>query len=263
MDMIEEIIAALERSKIEIQQFHPESAPGQYEIATGPLPPLESVDALLATRDIIYTVAAKHGLKATFIPKPYPMACGTGAHVHMSMTPSTNYHSFYAGVLKHLRAILAFTYSNPSSYDRMDDSVWSGGCYVAWGTQNREAPFRKIEGSHWEFKCMDGLANSYLAIAAILGAGVQGIIDGRPLLIKDCQADPALLDVDAQHRLGIRERLPSTLEEAMRHLGEDEGLRVILGDQLVDTYLTVKAAELEMLNGMKPEERREFMLGRY
>ena len=263
MKVIEEIVTALERSKIEVQQFHSEISQGQYEIVTGPLPPLEAVDTLLATRDTIYAVAERHGLKATFIPKPYPMTIATSAHVHMSMTPSTKYDSFYAGVLKHLRSILAFTYSNPSSYKRMQDSVWRGGLYVAWGTQNREMPLRKIEGSHWELKCMDGFANPYLAMAAILGAGVQGVIDGQSLLIKDCQVSSALLNLETQHRLGIKERLPSTLEEAIHYLSKDEELRVILGQQLVDTYITVKTAEMGMLNGMKEEERHKFLLKRY
>jgi glutamine synthetase len=69
--------------------------------------------------------------------------------------------------------------------------------------------------------------------------------------------------VEDQRRLGIKERLPSTLEAAMHHLDKDGGLRVILGDKLVDTYLTVKAGEMEMLNGMEAEERRKFLLERY
>jgi len=263
MDVIEEIVAKLERSKIKVEQFHPESAPGQYEFVTGPLPPLESVDALLAARDIICAVAEKHKLRATFIPKPFPQACGTGAHVHISMTPDNNYKSFYAGVLAHLRSILAFTYSNTCSYERMQDSVWSGGQYVAWGSQNRETPLRKIEDSHWEFRCMDGFANSYLAMAAILGAGIEGIMDKRSLIIEDCQGDPALMHGKIRSELGIVETLPKTLEVAMTYLDKDKELRRVLGDTLVDTYLAIKETEIEMLKSMKEEERRKFLLERY
>lgn len=247
MDVLEEVVAKLERSKIKVEQFHPESAPGQYELVTGPLPPLESVDALLAARDIICAVAEKHRLRATFIPKPFPKACGTGAHVHISMTPNNCHKSFYAGVLAHLRSILAFTYCNPCSYERMQDSVWSGGQYVAWGSQNRETPLRKIEDSHWEFRCMDGFANSYLALAAILGAGVKGVIDERSLTIKDCQADPALLNVDSRSKLGIIEMLPKTLEAAVICLDEDEELRGVLGDGLVDTILPLRGSKQRCL----------------
>ena len=263
MNVIEEILAKLERSGIDVQQFHPESAPGQYEFVTGPLPPLEAVDVLLATQDIIYTVAERHSLKATFVPKPYPMACGTGAHVHMSISPEDKYPSFYAGILKHLPAVAAITYSNNSSYDRVQDSVWSGGRHVAWGTQNRETPLRKIEGSHWELKCMDGLANRYLALAAILGAGLEGVLDQLPLTHEDCGADPALLDAEGRKQLGIEEQLPKDFSDALQRLDKDRGLRSILGEELVNTYLTVKFAEMEMLDGMEIEERRKFLLERY
>ena len=263
MDVIEEIMMKLERSQIDLQQLHPESAPGQYEFVTGPLPPLEAVDALLATQDIIYSVAEKHSLKATFVPKPYPMACGTGAHVHMSISPEDKHPSFYAGILKHLPAIVAFTYSNAASYDRMQDSVWSGGRYVTWGTQNREAPLRKVEGSHWEMKCIDGLANKYLALAAIFGAGMQGMLDNQPLSHKDCAADPALLDDEARERLGIVQQLPKDFPDALQRLDKDKVLRNILGEDLVNVYLTVKYAEMEMLDGMEPEVRRKFLLERY
>jgi glutamine synthetase len=263
MEVIEEIITLLERSQIELQQFHPESAPGQIEFITGPLPPLEAVDAVIASRNIIYSVAEKHGLKATFIPKPFQAACGTGAHVHLSMTPEAHYPSFYAGILKHLRAISAFTYSNASSYDRMQDSVWSGGRYVAWGTQNRETPLRKIAGSHWELKCMDGLANPYLALAAVLGAGLKSVLDAEPLALEDCTVDPALMSAKARSGLGIKQMLPRDLQEAMLCLDCDSGLRNILGTALVDAYLLVKRAETAMLTDMAEEERRQFLLERY
>jgi glutamine synthetase len=211
----------------------------------------------------MYAVAEKHSLKATFIPKPYLAACGTGAHVHMSISPEDNYPSFYAGILKHLPAIVAFTYSNISSYDRVLDSAWSGGRYVTWGTQNRETPLRKIESSHWELKCMDGLANRYLALAAILGAGLQGILDKSPLTHKDCGIDPALLDAEGRERLGIEEELPKDLLDALLRLDNDTVLKDILGRELVKTYLIVKFAEMKMLDSMAIEERRKFLLERY
>jgi glutamine synthetase len=73
--IVEEIYDVLTDADIEVQQFHAESAPGQYEIITGPLPPVEAVDALVFTRDTIYNVAAKHGARATLYPKVYGDAC--------------------------------------------------------------------------------------------------------------------------------------------------------------------------------------------
>jgi len=153
LPIIETILETLEKADIELQQWHPESAPGQYEFILPPLPPLMAVDTLLMTRDIISSIVARNSLRATFVPKPYPNACGTGAHMHMSMTEGTNYKSFYAGVLKHLPGLAAFGYSHETSYDRVADGVWSGGRWVAWGSQNRETPLRKVEESHWEIRC--------------------------------------------------------------------------------------------------------------
>lgn len=132
MDMMETIFHNFQRSGIELQQFHPESCPGQYEFVLSPLPPLEAVDTLLAAREIISLAAANANMRATLIPKPFPNTGGTGAHVHLSMTPPDQWESFYAGVLKHLRAIAAITYSNAASYARAVDSVWAGGTWVAW-----------------------------------------------------------------------------------------------------------------------------------
>lgn len=78
----------------------------------------------------------------TLHPKPFAMACGTASHVHISVDGDKGndpaiYEPFYAGILKHLRAICAFTYSSEASYERVADGTWAGGTYVAWGTQNR------------------------------------------------------------------------------------------------------------------------------
>lgn len=263
LDTLEEVLEALEKSDIDVLQFHPESAPGQYEFVVGPLPPLQAVDTLLVARDIICTVAMKNSLKATFTPKPNPQHAGTGAHIHLSMSPAQKYESFYAGVLKHLEAITAFTYSNITSYERLGDSVWSGGTWIAWGTQNRETPLRKVEGSHWEVKCVDGLANNYLALAAIIGAGFQGILDEEDLPMQDCPTDPALLSSEERKALGIHRKFPTSIKEALKYLREDSQLREIIGDAAADTYLVVKEAENEMLEDMTPEKRKSWLIERY
>jgi glutamine synthetase len=260
MDAIEEILVALERSQIKLQQFHPESAPGQYEFVTGPLPPLDSVDTLLASRDIICAVAEKHLLRATFVPKTSLNTGGTGAHVHISMSPEEKHLSFYAGVLKHLRAIMAFTNCNMLSYE---DSMWSDGRYVAWGTQNRETPLRKIEGSHWELKCMDGMANTYLALAAILGIGLRGILDGEQLNLKDCPADPSLLNDDTKQKLGIKELLPTSISQALNSLAADRELTEVLGRSVVEAYQDVKKLESNRLMAMEARDRQVFLIDRY
>jgi glutamine synthetase len=261
---VEAIIDALENSGIVVQQFHPESSPGQYEFITGPLPPLQAADALIAAREIVSATAANclpgRPLRATFTPRPYPNAAGTGAHIHISMTPETDYRMFYAGVLKYLRAIVAITYPNALSYDRVRDGIWAGGTWVAWGTQNRETPLRKISGSHWEFKCADGFANTYLALAAILGAGLQGILDKQELVIKDCAPDPSTLTNDGRRELGIMEELPRSIAQALEGV---DALRDVLGREVIGCYRAVKWAEWRMLEEMDDKQRRGWLIERY
>lgn len=266
-----ETVDELNAAGIAIQQLHAESAPGQYEIVLPPFEPLKACDTLLHARQIIESTAARHGFRITLHPKPWAHACGTASHAHISVssrdgntaTPSHIYESFYAGVLKHLRAISAFTYSSPASYERAVDGYWAGGRWVAWGNQNRETPLRKIEGSHWELKTFDGMANPYLAVAAILGAGTKGVIDKTPLAFRDCEVDPSGLTELQRKELGITEMLPQSLEEALEVLEADKDLTNILHPDAVKRYIDTKNAEIAFLAPMSPEERRAWILERY
>lgn len=263
MRVVENATDRLDKAGIEIQQFHPESGPGQWEFVLPPMSPVAAVDTLLAARDIISSAAAEYKLRATVVPKPTPGAAGTGAHAHLSLTPVDKYEAFYAGVLQHLQAITAFTYSNSTSYERAVDSVWAGGTWVAWGSQNRETPLRKIGDSHWEIKCVDGLANPYLALSAIIGAGLKGVLDEKTLAMGDCQVDPAAMDKDQRKELGIEYQLPKSIHESLNCLREDKILREIVGQDVVETYLAVKKVETEMLDAMDPDERRYWLIERY
>ena len=261
--LLENVHEKLTLAGIELQQFHAESCPGQYEFILGPLPPLEAVDTLLAAREIISSIAADANLRATLYPKPRPDAPGTGAHLHLSLSPADIWQSFYAGILDHLKAISAFTYSNDASYERVQDGVWAGGSWIAWGTQNREAPLRRIEGSHFEIKCHDGLSNPYLALAAIIGTGVNGVLAHSQLTMQDCTHDPATLSPEERDELGITEKFPISLLEALDHLEEDDVLCAALGQELVDSYIKVKRAERKMLLSMEPDRRRNWLIERY
>lgn len=103
----------------------------------------------------------------------------------------------------------------------------------------------------------------YLVLAALLGAGVQGIADAEELAWRDCPVDPAGLDEAGRAELGIRTRLPGGLEEALGALEADEGVRAWLGEGVVGTFLSVKRAEAEMLGGMEEGKRRNWLIERY
>ena len=132
MDIMEPIFEKLEHVGLTLEQFHPESSAGQFEFILGPLPPVLAVDALVAAKEIIQSAAANAGMRATLFPKPDPQAVGTGAHIHISFTPAHYWEMFYAGVLKHMSAIAAFSYSNDASYERVADGVWAGSTWITW-----------------------------------------------------------------------------------------------------------------------------------
>jgi glutamine synthetase/predicted TIM-barrel fold metal-dependent hydrolase len=154
--LLSDMVSELEREGIYVEQIHPEVAPGQFELILPPYEPVEACDTLLHTKEVMSALASAAGFRMTLHPKPFANVCGTGAHTHFSVASKStgksdvaNYETFYAGILKHLRGILAFTLSSPVSYQRLGDGLWAGGSWVAWGTQNRETALRKIEDSHW------------------------------------------------------------------------------------------------------------------
>ncbi|KAK3365713.1 hypothetical protein B0T24DRAFT_396940 [Lasiosphaeria ovina] len=266
--LLRDMVSELDDMGIYVEQLHAESATGQFELILPPLPPIAAVDTLLHTRDVMFALATAAGFKITLHPKPLTNACGTASHAHMSISSITGadpkvYEPFYAGVLKHLRGITAFTYSNPASFERLSDSSWAGGRWVTWGTQNRETALRKIEGSHWEFKCMDGLANPYFAMAAVLFAGIHGVAANERLVWGDCEIDPARLTDNDRKELNVSQMLPASVDEALAALKADDDLVKYLSPELVERYIAVKELELAFLRDMGDEERRQWIMERY
>ena len=255
--------------------YHAEAAPGQvnslwfpsyksridthfqYEVVTGPLAPLESADALIHTREIIVNVVAKYGLRATFAPRIFMDSPGSSTHMHISIHSKDNLKtadqlsplesSFLASVLSHLPALTALTLPIPASYKRMWDGVCSGGTYVNWGTENREAPIRLSNATspssrNFEMRFVDGTSNPYLALAGILGVGFAGIQDNAQLTIEDCRGPmtAAGMTEEARRELGITQRMSLTWEESRQRLSENQLLReTVLGPELMDKYLSV------------------------
>lgn len=135
--------------------------------------------------------------------------------------------------------------------------------WVTWGTQNRETPLRKIEGSHWEIKCIDGLANPYLVMAAVLFAGVEGYATKEKLVWGDCEVDPAGLSENDQKELNVTQMLPASVEDALQALQDDEVLTGLLGSELVEKYTAVKNFELDFLEELPDEDRKQWIMARY
>ncbi|KAI9666263.1 MAG: hypothetical protein M1821_004198 [Bathelium mastoideum] len=289
--------AALAAAGIPLAQFHAESGLGQFEFVLPPRPARDALATLLHARAIIATVAEQHGLHATLHPLPFAAGgCGNGAHVHASLVaPETQpqpqpqgqeqqeqqqqqeqrdvvEHAFWTrGVLRHLRAICAFALPLEESYARVADDTWSGGAWVAWGTQNREVPLRRIPvedgGPRWEVRCVDGVANMWFVVAAIVAAGLLGLekleSEEAGEEVKDCLPNPSKLSPEQRAEYGIHDHLPQDLEMSLGVLEQDTELASLLGEKLVKDYIAVKRAEREMLGEMENDERRIWLIGRY
>ena len=284
---------ALEDIGVQIEQTHSEAGAGQYEFVLPPLPPIEAVDTLVQARQCIQHMAATNGLRATCHAQPFP-GLGTACHANISFHAIDNNENlenqqmhFMAFILAHLRGLCAFTMPQAASYARVADDSWTSGSWVAWGTQNRETPFRRTampDGStvRWEVRCLDGMGNIYLALYAILRAGLQGLADGTKMGLRDCQSrdqphpdaasrlmancvigNPSRLSEAERSDLGISQRLPRTVEESLGDLEGDNALRNALGDEVVRHYVAMKKAEQDVLNEMSESKRRVWLMERY
>ncbi|CAI2177969.1 14333_t:CDS:10 [Funneliformis geosporum] len=284
---IEQILDALQDQNIELEQFHPESAPGQFEIITGPDNPLTAADKVVITRQTIYDVAAKNFLKATFLPKPFRNQAGTASHFHISIQeidPSKkiydDHHSklsrkesfFVAGILSHLKAIAALTLPTISSYERTALGCWTGK-WISWGIENRETPIRACylprEGMkgemdvNFEIKCVDATANPYLALIAILCAGIDGIRKELELKMHYCNDDPENLSSETRARLGITEKLPDSLADSLAELKKDTDLTRSIGKDIIQGYIAVKENELKFFKNLSHDKIYEMLLERF
>ena len=110
---------------------------------------------------------------------------------------------------------------------------------------------------------MDGMANMYLAMAAIISAGALGVANGEDLTWQDCQKDPATLSPDDKIKMGIKQCLPKELNEALAALNDDVELTRKLGEAVVKRYVAVKKAEMKMLDRIPKDDRRCWIIERY
>ncbi|CAL5334664.1 unnamed protein product [Camellia sinensis] len=241
-------------------ELHSEAGKGQFELALGYTLCSNAADNLIFTREVVRSVARKHGLLATFMPKYALDDVGSGSHVHLSLWENgknvfmaSGGHSkhgmskvgeeFMAGVLNHLPSILAFTAPIPNSYDRIVPNMWSGA-YQCWGKENREAPLRTAcppgvpNGvvSNFEIKAFDGCANPHLGLAAIIAAGIDGL--RRHLSL------PEPIDTNP-HSLGTEiKRLPESLSESVEALDKDGIFKDLIGEKLLVAIRGIRKAEI-------------------
>ncbi len=253
-DYCADLIAALVEQDVDVLQFHPEYAAGQFEVSTAPEDPVHAADTAVLVRETIRAITIRHGLRASFSPKVVADGVGNGGHLHVSLWRdrrnlfegglTAEAESFTAGVLRHLPALCAIGCPSVASYLRLVPSHWAGA-FVAWGVENRETALRLVEGRDLEIKCYDLSANPYLAVAATLAAGLAGIVDGARL--------PEPTTVDPVH-VPDAQRLPTSLEEAVRAFENDEVLTEAFGPEFAATIADVRRGEIARFADSTPEE---------
>ncbi|HXF69044.1 MAG TPA: glutamine synthetase family protein [Thermoflexus sp.] len=279
--VLEDLTSALEAQGIVPEMIYAESGPGQFEMPIRYAEALRAADNQIAFRETVRAVARRHGLIASFVPKIFLDKAGSGAHLHFSLWQgeqnktadphrpemlSTEARAFIAGILHHLPALTAFTIPSPNSFKRIRPRFWSGA-FTCWGYGNREAAVRVPQPpagrpvTHIELKTVDPSCNPYLALGAVIAAGLDGLernLDpGEPV-----QLDPADLPEAERAARGIRP-LPTTLGEALAALERDEVLLQALGPELARSYLAVRRMEWEALKDLPHEEEVRILLERY
>lgn len=271
-----DIVLELEEMGFEIEASHHEVAPGQHEIDFKYENALKACDEIQTFKLVVKTIARKHGLHATFMPKPLFGVNGSGMHCNVSLFKgsenaffdpsgelqlSETARHFIAGILKHAPNFTAVTNPTVNSYKRLVPG-YEAPCYVAWSAQNR-SPLIRIPASRGlstrvEVRSVDPAANPYMAMAVLLAAGLDGIKNN---LTPPAPVDRNIYVMNKAERLeaGIVD-LPATLAQALDLLKTDEVLVNALGEHLFEHFVEAKEIEWDMFRTqVHPWEREQYM----
>ncbi|MEZ2647111.1 type I glutamate--ammonia ligase [Bacillus wiedmannii] len=271
-----DIVLELEEMGFEIEASHHEVAPGQHEIDFKYANAIRSCDDIQTFKLVVKTIARKHGLHATFMPKPLYGVNGSGMHCNLSLFKngenvffdqngdlqlSDDARHFIAGILKHAPAFTAVANPTVNSYKRLVPG-YEAPCYVAWSAQNR-SPLVRIPASRGistrvEVRSVDPAANPYLVMATLLAAGLDGI--------KNKLTPPAAVDrniyvmtKEEREEAGIVD-LPATLAQALITLKSNEVVCGALGDHLLEHFIEAKEIEWDIFRTQVHQwERDQYM----
>ncbi|MBM7659268.1 glutamine synthetase [Bacillus mesophilus] len=271
-----DIVLELEEMGFEIEASHHEVAPGQHEIDFKYASALKACDDIQTFKLVVKTIARKHGLHATFMPKPLFGVNGSGMHCNVSLFKngenaffdpngelqlSDTARQFIAGTLKHATNFTAVTNPTVNSYKRLVPG-YEAPCYVAWSARNR-SPLIRIPSSRGlstrvEVRSVDPAANPYLAMSVLLAAGLDGI---KNKLQPPKAVDRNIYVMNKEERLenGIAD-LPATLYQALENLKTDEVIINALGRHILEHFVEAKEIEWDMFRTqVHPWEREQYM----
>ncbi|MFT8321581.1 MAG: type I glutamate--ammonia ligase [Bacillus sp. (in: firmicutes)] len=274
-----DIVLELEEMGFEIEASHHEVAPGQHEIDFKYEDAITACDQIQTFKLVVKTIARKHGLHATFMPKPLFGVNGSGMHCNLSLFKngenafydptrelelSETALQFIAGVVKHATAFTAVTNPTVNSYKRLVPG-YEAPCYVAWSARNR-SPLMRIPASRGlstrvEVRSVDPAANPYLAMATLLKAGLDGIKND---LFPPAPVDRNIYIMSKEERLaeGI-EDLPASLDEALTELKRNEIMIDALGEHITAHFIEAKEIECDMFRTQVHQWERDQYLEMY
>ena len=254
-----DIVLTLEDMGFVIESSHHEIAPAQHEVDFKHDEALSTADNIMTFKLAVKTIAKRHGLHATFMPKPTQGVNGSGMHINMALFRdgknifidesdkfrlSKEAYCFIGGIMKHMKGITAITNPLVNSYKRLVPG-YEAPVYIAWSVTNR-SPLIRIPASHTggvriELRSPDPSANPYLALAVCLRAGLDGIVNQ---IMPPESVDGNIFEMTAEQRkeYGIKE-LPGTLIEAVHYMEKDTLMRDVLGGHAYGKYIEAKKEE--------------------
>jgi len=257
-----EMVVALQSMGFEVERSSHEVAPGQHEIDFRYAEAVTTADRLMTFKLVVKSIAHKHGLHATFMPKPIYGVNGSGMHVHQSLfqgeknvfyDPAAPYQlsktamHFLAGLLAHARGFTAVCNPIVNSYKRLVPG-YEAPVYIAWSQRNRSplvrVPAKRGQSTRFELRSPDPAANPYLAMAVMLAAGLDGIKRG---LVPPDPVDRNIFEMSVRERADARiDSLPGSLEEALDALEQDDVIKDALGEHVYSHFMEAKRIEWDV-----------------
>ncbi len=271
-DLIKEICNAMIKLGWEPYQNDHEDANGQFEMNWNYSDSLTTADRHVFFKFMVKAIAEKHGLRATFMPKPFENLTGNGCHAHISLwSGSKNLfldkgdklgltrvaYNFLGGILYSAEGLCALFNPTINSYRRIDaPTTLSGASWspskVSYTGNNRTHMIRVPDPGRFELRLMDGSANPYLLQAGIIAAGIDGMEKkrdpGQPLFIN--------MYTDGDNYPNLK-KLPSDLEEALEHLSGSEVIANAFGEKNITSYLKLKEREMKDFNSKETFSKKD------
>lgn len=254
-----DMVLTLEDMGFEIEASHHEVAPAQHEIDFKYGPALATADNIMTFKLVVKSMSKRHGLFASFMPKPLYGVAGSGMHTNMSLTKkgknifndpkgenglSKEAYYFIAGIMKHVKGITAIANPLVNSYKRLVPGH-EAPVYIAWSATNRSPliriPASRGAGTRVELRSPDPAANPYLLLALCLAAGLDGI---KNKIEPPKAVNSNIFELSEKEMKKAKiESLPSSLHQAIKEMEADPFIREVLGDHVFSKYVEAKRAE--------------------